>query len=349
MNKEFFEAVALMEKEKGIPAEYLYEKISTAIITAVRKDYGGKDVISCEINPEKNDFNVYYCRTVVDEVEDPDAEISLEEAQQIKKKYKLGDVVKVKLTKKDFGRIAAQTAKHVIRQGIRDAEKTQILQSFQSKNQELVTAKVIRIDPVTGNVTLEIGKAEAILPKAEQIKDETFIEDQLIKVFIVDVKETEKGPKAMISRTHPGLVKRLFEMEVPEIYDGTVIIDAVSRDAGSRTKMAVHSKDEDVDAIGACIGPRGTRVEKIVDILGGEKIDIINYSENPEEFIASALAPANVLKVEIEDSEKKACHVTVPDNQLSLAIGNKGQNARLAAHLTGWKIDIKPESGFYEG
>lgn len=349
MNKEFFEAVALMEKEKGIPAEYLYEKISTAIITAVRKDYGGKDVISCEINPEKNDFNVYYCRTVVEEVEDPDAEISLEEAQQIKKKYKLGDVVKVKLTKKDFGRIAAQTAKHVIRQGIRDAEKTQILQSFQSKNQELVTAKVIRIDPVTGNVTLEIGKAEAILPKAEQIKDETFIEDQLIKVFIVDVKETEKGPKAMISRTHPGLVKRLFEMEVPEIYDGTVIIDAVSRDAGSRTKMAVHSKDEDVDAIGACIGPRGTRVEKIVDILGGEKIDIINYSENPEEFIASALAPANVLKVEIEDSEKKACHVTVPDNQLSLAIGNKGQNARLAAHLTGWKIDIKPESGFYEG
>ena len=349
MNKEFFEAVALMEKEKGIPAEYLYEKISTAIITAVRKDYGGKDVIECEIKPEKNDFNVYYCRTVVEEVEDPDAEISLEEAQQIKKKYKLGDKVKVKLTKKDFGRIAAQTAKHVIRQGIRDAEKTQILQSFQSKNQELVTAKVIRVDPITGNATLEIGKAEAILPKAEQIKDETFLEDQLIKVFIVDVKETEKGPKAMISRTHPGLVKRLFEMEVPEIYDGTVIIDAVSRDAGSRTKMAVHSKDEDVDAIGACIGPRGSRVEKIVDILGGEKIDIINYSENPEEFIASALAPANVLSVEIEDAEKKACHVTVPDNQLSLAIGNKGQNARLAAHLTGWKIDIKPESGFYEG
>ncbi|MBQ5996076.1 MAG: transcription termination/antitermination protein NusA [Clostridia bacterium] len=349
MNKEFFEAVALMEKEKGIPAEYLYEKISAAIITAVKKDYGGKDVISCEINPEKNEFDVCYCRTVVEEVEDPDAEISLEDAQQIKKKYKIGDTVKVKLTKKDFGRIAAQTAKHVIRQGIRDAEKSQILQSFQSKNQELVTAKVIRVDPITGNATLEIGKAEAILPKAEQISGESFIEDQLIKVFIVDVKETEKGPKAMISRTHPGLVKRLFEMEVPEIYDGTVIIDAVSRDAGSRTKMAVHSKDEDVDAIGACIGPRGTRVEKIVDILGGEKIDIINYSENPEEFIASALAPANVLKVEIEDSEKKVCHVTVPDNQLSLAIGNKGQNARLAAHLTGWKIDIKPESGFYEG
>ncbi len=349
MNKEFFEAVALMEKEKGVPAEYLYEKISNAIVVAVRKDYGGKDVISCEIEPEKSEMNVYYCRTVVEEVEDPDAEISLEEAQQIKKKYKLGDIVKVKLTKKDFGRIAAQTAKHVIRQGIRDAEKDQILQDFQSKNQELVTAKVQRIDPVTGNVTLEIGKAEAILPKAEQLPDDSFCEDELIKVFIVDVKQTEKGPKAMISRTHPGLVKRLFEMEVPEIYDGTVTIDSVSRDAGSRTKLAVHSKDEDVDAIGACIGPRGARVNKIVEILGGEKIDIVNYSENPEEFIAAALAPANVLKVEIEDAENHVCHVTVPDHQLSLAIGNKGQNARLAAHLTGWKIDIKPESGFYEG
>ncbi|MBE6827315.1 MAG: transcription termination/antitermination protein NusA [Ruminococcaceae bacterium] len=349
MNKEFFEAVKQMETEKGIPADYLYEKISNAIITALRKDYNGKDVITCEIEPEKNEFNVYYCRTVVDEVEDPDSEISLEEAHEIKKKYKVGDVVKTKYTKKDFGRIAATTVKNVIRQGIREAEKNQILQSFQSKNQELVTAKVVNIDPVTGNATLEIGKAEAILPVSEMINGETFTENQLIKVFIVDVKNTEKGPKAMISRTHPGLVKRLFEMEVPEIYDGTVIVDAVSRDAGSRTKMAVHSKDEDIDAIGACIGPRGSRVEKIVDILGGEKIDIINYSENPEEFIASALAPANVLKVEIEDEQKKICHVTVPDNQLSLAIGNKGQNARLAAHLTGWKIDIKPESGFYEG
>ncbi len=349
MNKEFFEAVALMEKEKGIPAEYLYEKIQNAIVIAVRKDYNGKDVVSCEIVPEKNEMNVYYCRTVVEEVEDPDMEISLEEAQEIKKKYKLGDIVKVKLGKKDFGRIAAQTAKHVIRQGIRDAEKGQILQEFQSKNQELVTAKVQRIDPVTGNATLEIGKAEAILPKAEQVPDEVLIEDQLIKVFIVDVKETDKGPKAMISRKHPGLVKRLFELEVPEIYDGTVIIDSVSREAGARTKIAVHSKDENVDAIGACIGPKGTRVGNIVDILGGEKIDIINYSDKPEEFIAAALAPADVLEVEVEDPDKKICHVTVPDNQLSLAIGNKGQNARLAAHLTGWKIDIKPESGFYEG
>lgn len=349
MNKEFFEAVAMMEKEKGVPAEFLYEKIKTAIVTAVRKDFGGKEVVSCEINPEKLEMNVYHNLTVVEEVEDPDAEISLEDAQQIKKKYKLGDTVQIKLTKKDFGRIAAQTAKHVIRQGIRDAEKNQILADFQSKNQELVTAKVQRVDPITGNATLEIGKAEAILPKGEQLENEDFVEGELIKVFIVDVKETEKGPKAMISRTHPGLVKRLFEMEVPEIYDGTVIIDSVSRDAGSRTKLAVHSKDEDVDAIGACIGPRGARVNKIVEVLGGEKIDIVNYSDDPEKFIAAALAPADVLKVEIEDADKHICHVTVPDHQLSLAIGNKGQNARLAAHLTGWKIDIKPESGFYEG
>jgi N utilization substance protein A len=349
MNKEFFEAVAMMEKEKGVPAEYLYEKIAAAIVTAVRKDFGGKEVVSCEINPEKLEMNVYHNLTVVEEVEDPDAEISLEDAQQIKKKYKLGDTVQIKLTKKDFGRIAAQTAKHVIRQGIRDAEKNQILADFQSKNQELVTAKVQRVDPITGNATLEIGKAEAILPKGEQLENEDFVEGELIKVFIVDVKETEKGPKAMISRTHPGLVKRLFEMEVPEIYDGTVIIDSVSRDAGSRTKLAVHSKDEDVDAIGACIGPRGARVNKIVEVLGGEKIDIVNYSDDPEKFIAAALAPADVLKVEIEAADKHICHVTVPDHQLSLAIGNKGQNARLAAHLTGWKIDIKPESGFYEG
>lgn len=349
MNKDFFEQVALMEKEKGIPAEVLYEKIQNTILTVVKKEYNGKDVIECEIIPEKYEMNIYYCRTVVEEVEDPDMEISLEDAQAIKKKYKLGDTVKVKLTKNDFGRIVAQKAKHVFRQGIRDAEKGQILQEFQSKNQELVTAKVQRIDPVTGNATLEIGKAEAILPKAEQVPDEVLTEGQLIKVFIVDVKETEKGPKAMISRKHPGLVKRLFELEVPEIYDGTVIIDSVSREAGARTKLAVHSKDENVDAIGACIGPKGTRVGNIVDILGGEKIDVINYSDKPEEFIAAALAPADVIKVEIENADSKVCHVTVPDNQLSLAIGNKGQNARLAAHLTGWKIDIKPESGFYEG
>ena len=227
------------------------------------------------------------------------------------------------LDTKDFGRIAAQTAKHVIRQGIRDAEKGQIMMEFQSKQQELVTAKILSVDPITGNATLEIGKAEAILPKGEQVPGEELTVGELIKVFIVDVRDTEKGPKAMISRTHQGLVKRLFETEVPEIYDGTVTINAISREAGARTKMAVSSKDENVDAIGACIGPRGSRVNKIVELLGGEKIDIVNYSEDPKQFVAAALAPANVLSVEIPDSEVKSCVVTVPDNQLSLAIGNK--------------------------
>lgn len=349
MNKEFFEAVKALEKEKGVPAEYLYEKIKAAIVVAVKKDYNGKDVISCEINPEKSEMLVLLHKTVVEEAEDPDCEISVADAAQYKKDAAVGDEIQIELGMKDFGRIAAQTAKHVIRQGIRDAERGQIMMEFQSKQQELVTAKVERIDPITGNVTLVIGKADAILPKAEQVPGEEFTEGELIKVFIVDVRDTEKGPKAMISRTHPGLVKRLFETEVPEIYDGTVTIEAVSREAGARTKIAVHSKEEEVDPVGACIGPRGARVNKIVDVLGGEKIDIVVYSEKPEEFIAAALAPANVLKVEITDEQAKSCQVTVPDNQLSLAIGNKGQNARLAARLTGWKIDIKPESGFYEG
>ena len=335
MNKEFFEAVKDLEKEKGVPAEYLYEKIKAAIVVAVKKDYNGKDVISCEIHPEKNEMAVYLHKTVVDTVEDEDCEISVQDAAQYKADAAVGDEIQISLGIKDFGRIAAQTAKHVIRQGIRDAERGQIMMEFQSKQQELVTAKVERIDPVTGNATLEIGKADAILPKAEQVPGEEFTEGELIKVFIVDVRDTEKGPKAMISRTHPGLVKRLFETEVPEIYDGTVVIEAVSREAGARTKIAVHSKEEEVDAVGACIGPRGARVNKIVEELGGEKIDIVVYSEKPEEFIAAALAPANVLKVEIVDENAKSCQVTVPDNQLSLAIGNKGQNARLAARLTG--------------
>lgn len=349
MNKEFFEAVKALEKEKGIPAEYLYEKIQAAIVVAVKKDYNGKDVISCEIYPEKNEMFVYLHKTVAEEVEDADCEMTLADAQQYKKDAAVGDEILIALETKDFGRIAAQTAKHVIRQGIRDAERGQMMMEFQSKQQELVTAKVQRVDPVTGNATLEIGKAEAILPKGEQVPGEELTEGELIKVFIVDVRDTEKGPKAMISRTHPGLVKRLFETEVPEIYDGTVTIEAVSREAGARTKIAVHSKDEAVDAVGACIGPRGARVNNIVDVLGGEKIDIVVYSEKPEEFVAAALAPATVLKVEVVDEQAKSCQATVPDNQLSLAIGNKGQNARLAARLTGWKIDIKPESGFYEG
>lgn len=349
MNKEFFEAVALMEKEKGIQAEYLYDKISEAIIKAVRKDYNNKDVVACDINAEKQTMRVYLHLNIVDEITDWDTDILLIDAQEYRADAKVGETLEIDLDTMKFGRIAAQTAKHVIRQGIKDAERGQVIRDFQSKTQDLVTAKVSRIDPINGNVTLEIGKGTAVLPKGEQVPGETFTEGELTKVYISDVKETEKGPRIMISRTHSGLVKRLFEQEVPEIYDGIVSIHSVSREAGIRTKMAVSSKDADVDPIGACIGQRGARVNNIVESLGGEKIDIVKYSENPAEFIAASLAPANVLGVEIIDADAKSCQVTVPDHQLSLAIGNKGLNAKLAAKLTGWKIDIKPESGFYEG
>ena len=255
--------------------------------------------------------------------------------------------MEINLETKQFGRIAAKTAKHVIRKGIREAERGQQMQEFQRRNQELVTALVTRVDPKTGAATLEIGKAETVLPKSEQIGDEVLREGDHVKVYVVDVREGEKGPRALVSRTHPGLVKRLFEMEVPEIFNGVVEIKAVSREAGSRTKLAVLAHDENVDAVGACIGPRGARVGGIVDELGGEKIDIIEYSDEPEKFIAAALSPARVLSVEVDPEGAKSCRVTVPDAQLSLAIGNKGQNARLAAKLTGWKIDIRPESGFY--
>ncbi len=349
MNKEFFEAVALMEKEKGIQADYLYDKISEAIIKAVRKDYNNKDVVACDIDPEAKTMRVYVHLNIVEELEDWDTDILVEDAIEYRADAKAGETLEIELDTMKFGRIAAQTAKHVIRQGIKDAERGQIIKDFQSKTRDLISAKVGRIDPINGNVTLEIGKGTAVLPKAEQVPGETFTEGQMIKVYISEVKETERGPRIMISRTHAGLVRRLFEQEVPEIYDGIVTIHSVSREAGIRTKMAVSASDENVDPIGACIGQRGARVNNIVEVLGGEKIDIVKYSEDPAEFIAAALAPANVLEVEIVSAEDKKCQVTVPDHQLSLAIGNKGLNAKLAAKLTGWKIDIKPESGFYEG
>ncbi|MBQ0013878.1 MAG: transcription termination/antitermination protein NusA [Oscillospiraceae bacterium] len=348
MNEEFFAAVEMMAKEKGIPAEFLYEKIQNALVVSVKRMYNGKDIVFCDINPEKQELSVYLRKNVVEEISDEDADILVEAAHQYKKNAKAGDIIEIPLDTKDFGRIAAQTAKHVIRQGIRDAERGQTMQEFQSHNQEIVTAKVQGVDIKTGNATLEIGKAEALLPHSEQIPGEELQDGDLIKVYIVDVRETEKGPKAMISRTHPGLVRKLFEMEVPEITDGTVEIKEVSREAGSRTKIAVYSADENVDAVGACIGPRGARVAKVVDLLCGEKIDIVPYSDDPALFVGAALAPADVVRVDILSEEEKSCKVIVPDTQLSLAIGNKGQNARLAAKLTGWKIDINPESGFYE-
>lgn len=345
--KEFFEALHLMEAEKGIPAQYIAEKIAAAIIVATKKDYGGQDIVRCDIDCEKESFKVYVQKNVVEEVENPYTDLLLEDALAVSKRAKVGGTVDIMLDTRQFGRIVAQTAKHVIRQGIREAERGQTLEEFQSKNRELVSALVQRVDPKTGNATLLIGRAEAVLPKIEQVPDEIISEGDHIKVYIVDVKSTEKGPKVMISRTHPGLVKRLFEMEVPEIFDGTIEIKAISRQAGSRTKMAVYSANTELDAIGACIGQRGIRVNKIVEELAGEKIDIVKYSEDPVEFVSEAMKPAKVLKVEIASEDPKICRVTVPDAQLSLAIGNKGQNVRLAAKLTGWKIDIRPESGFF--
>ena len=349
MSKEFFEAVKMIEEEKGIPADYLYEKIAGAIVVAAKHDYNGKDIVHCDIDPEKQRIKVYVRKNVVEEIEDPDTDLTLEQAQLIRKSAKVGKTIDIPIKTKNFGRIVAQTAKHVIRQGIREAERGKMYMEFQSKNQELLSAKIVNVDPVTGNVTLEIGKNEALLPRAEQVPGEIFRVGDTTKIFVVDVRDTTKGPKIMISRTHPGLVRRLFETEVPEIFDGTIEIKSVSREAGSRTKIAVYSKDEDVDPVGACIGPRGQRVSNIVDALGGEKIDIVKYSDDPEEYVAAALAPSDVCDVEILDEGAKSCRATVPDGQLSLAIGNKGQNVRLAAKLTGWKIDIKPESGFYEG
>lgn len=345
--KEFFEALRVMETEKGIPAEFIAEKISTAIVTAVKKEYGSRDIVFCDIDCENQKFSVYVKKNVVEEIEDEYADILLEDALKHNKRSKVGGTLTIKLDTKQFGRIVAQTAKHVIRQGIRDAERGQTMAEFQSRNRELVTAVVQRIDPKTGNASLSIGHGEAMLPKLEQVPGEELYEGEHIKVYIVDVKDTERGVKVMLSRTHPGLVKRLFENEVPEIYDGTIEIKAIARQAGSRSKMAVWSANSEIDAVGACIGPKGARVGSIVDELGGEKIDIVKYSEDPVAFISEALSPSKVVGVEILDEQAKTCRVTVPDSQLSLAIGNGGQNVRLAVKLTGWNIDIRPESGFY--
>ena len=341
MNNEVMEALQMLEKERGIPVEFMVDKIKKAILTACKNSYGNEDAV-IEMNEETGQFDVRLKMIAVDDVYEPGKEVLIGKAREIDPTVGVGDDVWVTMNTKEFGRIAAQTARNIIRQGIRDGERGQMMQEFQSKHQELVTALVERIDPRSGAATLRIGKAEAVLPRSEQVGNEDHV-----KVYVVDVKETERGPRAIISRTHPDLVKRLFETEVPEIYDGTVEIKAVSREAGSRTKLAVLSHNPDVDAVGACIGARGTRVSSIVSELGGEKIDIVEYSEEPEKFIASALSPADVLSVELSEDGSRSCRVTVPDGQLSLAIGNKGQNARLAARLTGWKIDIKPESGFY--
>ena len=360
-NKELFEALALLEKEKGIPMDYMIEQIEKAIKTACKnsksKAYGedGNDNLIFNVDPEKKTFDVKRVLTVVEEVENPEFEIALESLKNKKKKYAVGDEYLEKLEPKRLFRIGINAARGIIRQGIRTGEKDQMLQEFKSRLGELVTATVERVDPQSGVAIIKIGKAVATLPKSEQVGERVLREGDKIKVLVAGIRDLDNpeneqrrgGPKAMISRTSPELVKRLFEQEVPEIYDGTVEIKAIAREAGNRTKMAVFSNDENIDAIGSCIGTRGDRVNEIVDELGNEKIDIIEYSEDPVEYIAAALSPAKVIKVDILDESGKKCKVTVPDGQLSLAIGNGGQNVRLAAHLTGWKIDIRPESGFY--
>ena len=347
MNTEIFEALRLLEKERGISMDFMLEKINKAIVTACKNTYDGNEEVIVNFDEEENIFEVDLLKTVVKEVSLPGKEISLKDAKKINKKAKIGEQVKVVLDTKEFGRIAAQTARNIIRQGIKDGERTQIAQEFQGKQHEIVSAFIEKIDDKTGAFTLRIGKAESTLPKGEQIGNEKVKEGDHIKVYVSDVKMTDKGPKIMISRTHPNFVKKLFENEIPEIQDGTVEIKSVARESGSRSKVAVQSHNKDVDAVGSCIGAHGARLGAVIDELGGEKIDLIEYSEDPGKFIASALAPAHVLKVEFDPNTPNACKATVPDNQLSRSIGNRGQNVRLAARLTGYKIDIRPESGFY--
>ena len=346
---EIFAALELLEKERNIPQSFMMDKIIQAITTAYKRDHEGVENVIVDVDEEHHDLKMFVQKNVVDEEDyvDPANEMTLAEAKALSAKYEIGDIVNIPVDNTEFGRIAAGNGKQVIIQGLREAERGQVYDEFNSKQHEILTGVVTRIDPRNGNVSLRIGtgteSTEALLMSGEQVPGEAMEEGMHVKVYVVDVRRSTRGPQILISRTHPGLVKRLFELEVPEIYDGTVEVKSIAREAGSRTKMAVWSNDENVDPIGACVGPKGQRVGNIVEELRGEKIDIIKYSEDPAQFIAAALAPADVVDVWMAD-EGKACRCVVPDDQLSLAIGKEGQNARLAARLTGYKIDIKPQS-----
>jgi len=341
MNSEFINAIGDLEKEKGISAEILFDAIEVALITAFKKNFDSNENVRVSMDRETGDIHVYAQRTVVEEVEEPDLQISLEEAREIKKTYEVGDIVENEVTPKNFGRIAAQTAKQVVVQRIREAEREATFNQYLGKDGDIVNGLVTTQDK--RGLVVNIGKTEALILTQELIPGETFKVGDRVKAYITKVEKSLKGPQVFISRTHPGLVKRLFELEVPEIYEGIIEIVSVSREAGSRTKMAVMTKMENIDPVGSCVGPKGTRVQNIINELRGEKIDIIEWSSNPAQYIASALNPAEVLAVDVNEEEKTA-KVVVPDNQLSLAIGKEGQNARLAARLTGFKIDIKSET-----
>ena len=348
-SSEIFTALAMLEKERGIPQTFMMEKIIQAITTAYKRDHDGVENVIVDVDEAHQTLKMYVQKNVVEEEDyvDPLNEMTVEEAKKLSARYEAGDIVNIPVDNTEFGRIAAGNGKQVIIQGLREAERGMVYDEFNSKQHEILTGVVTRIDPRNGNVSLRIGtgtdSTEALLMSGEQVPGEELTEGMHVRVYVVDVRRSTRGPQILISRTHPGLVKRLFELEVPEIYDGTVEVRSIAREAGSRTKMAVWSTDENVDPIGACVGPKGQRVANIVDELRGEKIDIIKYSEDPVAFIAAALAPADVVDVWMAD-EGKACRVIVPDDQLSLAIGKEGQNARLAARLTGYKIDIKPQS-----
>ena len=348
MDSEFFLALDLIEKEKGISKNYMIEKIRAALVAAVKKDNpAAADGVVVDVDPVARKLRIYIEKTVVEEVVNPALELTLEEARAIEPKAELGDKLPFDVDLDKFGRIAAQAGKQVIIQGIREAERGMVYEEFNSKEHEILTGLVTRIEPRNGSVHIRIsngtGTTDALMPAEERVPAEVIREGDRLKVYVVEVRRPLKGPQVMVSRTHPGLVKRLFELEVPEIYDGTVEIKSIAREAGTRTKIAVASNNPEVDPIGACVGPKGSRVGAVVEELRGEKVDIIAWSEDPEKFVAAALAPAEVYtSTLLEDG--RSCRAVVPDNQLSLAIGKEGKNARLAAKLTGYKIDIKPAS-----
>ncbi|EKN43340.1 transcription elongation factor NusA, partial [Clostridium botulinum CFSAN001627] len=346
MNQEFVEALREIVKEKGISADLLFTTIEDALVTAYKKNYakqgGSTNNVKVIMNRENGEIKVYAQKKVVDFVEEEVEEISLEDAKEIDPNYELEDIINIEVTPKKFGRIAAQAAKQVVIQRIKEEERRIVYNEYIEKEEDILTGTVLRKDK--GNILINVGKSEAVLGPNEQIPGEQFRFNEKIKLYVVEVKNTTKGPQVLISRTHPGLVKRLFELEVPEIYNGIVEIKSIAREAGSRTKIAVYSNDESVDPMGACVGPKGVRVQNIVNELKNEKIDIIKWSKFPDELICNALSPAKVIDVTIVDEENKAARAVVDDSQLSLAIGKEGQNVRLAAKLTGWKIDIKSKS-----
>lgn len=341
MNAELLSALKDLGREKGIDEEVILEAIEAALISAYKKNFGSLQNVRVVIDRETGEFKVFARKEVVEEVVSDRTEISLVEAQKIRPDYALGDIIEIEVIPKDFGRIAAQTAKQVVVQRIREEERGMIYNEFSNRESDIVTGTIQRIE--NKNYFIDLGKVEAVLAPTEQINGEEYQIYDRIKTYIVEVKKSAKGPQIMVSRTHPGLLKRLFELEVPEIQEGIVEIKSVAREAGMRSKIAVYSNDETVDCVGACVGPKGARVQAVVNELRGEKIDIVNWSKDPECYIASALSPAKVIDVQANEVEKKA-QVIVPDYQLSLAIGKEGQNARLAAKLTGWKIDIKSET-----